>query len=445
MLSVSGSSSSSCSSRAFSASTRKTYDADIESSRFQQNENIANSRNNESPSAVLLPPRTNPGETRQVISSCDSGFFQDSTRSVECDFEPETSTSDTCTSSYTEQDFRFLGDWCEQTATNSVDTLTRHCLQMSECDVGETFRKGLSFGPENTTCVQNLRDELELTKAACVRFENQAKNTDECCSTPNTDKSGESKLADQEIMQKQRELKDNFKKHFNEARKNVREWRAKQSAVEVSPRRATAAGKTRNGGESKQRTSVVKRSRLGGKPTHRKKQGSVKIDREKTEILITELTDLNLLEQASTLEDAWVVKENQEREHNNLLKTIRQNREMMEKWGMRQKKEEENRKRLEEIRKIEEQKKEKQESEKRRKAKEEVKRRERNRMLWESYHKTALTNSISRSYTFSYFPKLTLKPEEPTERDPFAEETTTDPAKASETRQEQKHRGKCHR
>ena len=455
MLSVSDCRSSRCSSRTLSASTRKTYDSDVESSGFQQNEKITNSSNNESLSAVLLPLTTNPGETRQVISSCDSGFFQDSTRSVECDSETETSTSGTCTSSYTERDYRSLGDLCEETllgrthfesvesqfdATNSVDTLTRQCSQVSECDVGEKSRKGLSFGPENTACVENLRGELELTKAPCIRFESQAKNVDAGCSTPNADKSGESKLTYQEILQKQRELRDNFKKLLNEARKSVREWRAKQSAVEASPRRATAAGKTRNGGESKQ-TSVVKRSRLEGKPTHRKNQGSVKRNREKTEILITELSDLNLIEQASTLEDAWVAKENQEREHDILLKAIRQNNETRKKREMRQKKEDENRKRLEEIRKIEEQKEERQEYEKRRKAKEEVKRREKNRMLWESYHEIALTNSISRSYTFSYFPKLTPKLEEPTEGDPFAVETTTVPAKVSETRKKQK---KCY-
>ena len=124
-----------------------------------------------------------------------------------------------------------------------------------------------------------------------------------------------------------------------------------------------------------------------------------------------------------------------------LLKAIRQNNETKKKRETRQKKEDENRKRLEEIRKIDEQKKERQEYEKRRKAKEEVKRREKNRMLWESYHEIALTNSISRSYTFSYFPKLTPKLEEPTEGDPFAEETTTVPAKVSETRKKQK---KCY-
>lgn len=455
MLSLSDCRSSKCSSHTLSASTCKTYNADIESSGFLRNEKTTNSSNNESLSAVLLPVRSNPGETRQVISSCDSGFFQDSTRSEECVSETKTSTSGTCTSSFTERDYRSLRDWCEETvlgrthfessesqfdATNSVDTLTRQCSQMSEFDVSETSRKGLSFGPENTASVENLRGELELTKAPCVRFENQAKNIAERCSTPNADKSGESKLTYQEILQKQRELRDNFKKLLNEARRSVREWRAKQSAVEASPKRATPAGKTRNGGESKQ-TSVVKRSRLEGKPTHRKNQGSVK-RKEKTEILITELSDLNLIEQASTLEDAWVVKENQEREYDILLKAVRQNNERKKKREMQQKKEDENRKRLEEKRKIEEEKREKQEYEKRRKAKEEVKRREKNRMLWESYHKTALTNSISRSYTFSYFPKLRPKLEEPTEEDPCAEETTNEPAKASETRQKQKNRPK---
>ena len=73
-------------------------------------------------------------------------------------------------------------------------------------------------------------------------------------------------------------------------------------------------------------------------------------------------------------------------------------------------KEEGKKEQLEDMKRIEEEKKENTELKSRKKSKEDLMRQEINRILWESYHKVLLSNSISRSFTFSYFPKLRAKP-----------------------------------
>ena len=496
MLSSSGSTSSTCPSqspiRAFSSSTQESYDADIESficSGSEQDDFIADDRNESSFPLPLLPLKMSIFQSKTVISSKYPCVLQEPMQSFESVFETETSTSDGLSATYTDSDFVRVphimctrddsvdmkarpqyDDDCESgfDTTNDIDTLKRQYTPADESYACKTLDKECCFCPQNSTMDssqdQCYKDKEVFTKEPLVNVKNQeltkqnlvsreGKSADWNCSCQNADKpEDEPKLTDQEIMQKQRDLRDNLNKLVNEARKNVRHSRLNQSAHKTNPKRSTVAGKPRRGtqiGEPQKQNKNFQekrwqtRSESKNPRRERKKQETDEIDRNQLEILITGLKELNLQEQAVNLQDAWEIKESHEKKYDMPLKAVKQScSKRMRKGEKCRMKEEEKRKHLEEIRRIEEEKKEKQDVESRRKAEEEIQRREKNKMLWESYHKVVLSNSISRSFTFSYFPKL--RPEEPLliER----AEIATRSARVPETRdrRKQKHGENCH-
>lgn len=134
--------------------------------------------------------------------------------------------------------------------------------------------------------------------------------------------------------------------------------------------------------------------------------------------MITELTYLNLNEKAGDVKRALAFAEEKEKEYDIQLEEERQiakGRKTAEKLHQKQ---EAKMQRLEQIRRTEAEWKEKEDLDRQRRVAKAKKRRERNRMLWESYHSAVLANSISKSFTFSYFPKLRPQPAERPQTEP---------------------------
>lgn len=137
---------------------------------------------------------------------------------------------------------------------------------------------------------------------------------------------------------------------------------------------------------------------------------------------------MNLNEQAADVKRALTFTEEKEKEYDIQLEEERQiakSRKTAEKLHQKQ---EAKMQRLEQIRRTEAERKEKEDIDRQRRVEEAKKRREHNRMLWESYHSAVLANSVSKSFTFSYFPKL---------RPQLAERPQTEPQKRTHSAKHQ--------
>ena len=274
----------------------------------------------------------------------------------------------------------------------------------------------------------------------------------------------EPELTEREIIQKQRDLRDSFKAIVKETRQTLKKVRAERSANEISPRRGKAVASKRrkergkglkNAVDSKESDSVlhdvsvvegvwvgrrVQVSPISNKLLkQRKKQDALAPERRPVQDLIKELNNLDLHEQAANMESALAFKENQDKEFAILLEEERRNIKRRKNMEISRQKEEAKRKRLAEIRRSEAERQEREDTERKRRIEEAKKRRDKNRMLWESHNEILLANSITRSYTFSYFPKLRLQPIERPHTEP---QKTTHSAKVRKAKE--KHGEKCH-
>ena len=247
----------------------------------------------------------------------------------------------------------------------------------------------------------------------------------------------ESELAERDIIEKKRFLRKNFSSVLKEERKSVREARGNLGAHEMKlrskratskypqvrePRLTVKADSNKEGSFGNPVKWVVTRPYVNPRSKkfikQRKKQDAIELDRRRAELLIMELKGLNLHEQAANVKSALAFKDKKEKEYDDQLDA---------------KREEMKRKRLEEIRRKEEERKEKEDFERKKRIEDAKIRREKNRMLWESYNAVVLANSVSRSFTFSYFPKLRPRP---------LERPQTEPQKKNHS---ENHVEKCHR
>ena len=262
----------------------------------------------------------------------------------------------------------------------------------------------------------------------------------------------ESELAERDIIEKKRFLRKNFSSVLQEARKSVREARGNLSAHEMKlrskratskypqerePRLTVKADSNKEGSFENPVKWVVTRPYVNPRSKkfikQRKKQDAIELERRRAELLIMELKGLNLHEQAANVKSALAFKDKKEKEYDDQLDAKREDIKKKKSIEACHLKEEMKRKRLEEIRRKEEERKEKEDFERKKRIEEAKIRREKNRMLWESYNAVVLANSVSRSFTFSYFPKLRPRP---------LERPQTDPQKKSHS---ENHVEKCHR
>lgn len=292
-----------------------------------------------------------------------------------------------------------------------------------------------------------------------------SENCDSEAINSNEKSNKELELTEREIIQKQRALRNSFQEIVKETRQTLREVRAKRScANEITPRRGKAAASKprkergkglKNALDSKESDTVlhdasvvkgvwvgksVKVSPISNKLLkQRQKQDALALERRQVQNLIKELNNLDLHEQAANMESALAFKENQEKEFAIVLEEERRNIKRRKNMEISRQKEEAKWKRLEEIRRIEAEREEREDTERKRRIEEAKKRRDKNRMLWESYNAILLANSITRSYTFSYFPELRLQPIKRPQTEP---QKTTHSVRVREAKE--KHGDKCH-
>ena len=262
----------------------------------------------------------------------------------------------------------------------------------------------------------------------------------------------ESELAERDIIEKKRFLRKNFSSVLKEARKSVREARGNLGAHEMKlrskratskypqvrePRLTVKADSNKEGSFGNPIKWVVTRPYVNPRSKkfikQRKKQDAIELDRRRAELLIMELKGLNLHEQAANVKSALAFKDKKEKEYDDQLDAKREDIKKKKSIEACHLKEEKKRKRLEEIRRKEEERKEKEDFERKKRMEDAKIRREKNRMLWESYNAVVLANSVSRSFTFSYFPKLRPQP---------LERPQTEPQKKGHS---ENHVEKCHR
>lgn len=262
----------------------------------------------------------------------------------------------------------------------------------------------------------------------------------------------ESELAERDIIEKKRFLRKNFSSVLKEARKSVREARGNLGAHEMKlrskratskypqvqePRLTVKADSNKEGSFGNPVKWVVTRPYVNPRSKkftkQRKKQDAIELDRRRAELLIMELKGLNLHEQAANVKSALAFKDKKEKEYDDQLDVKREDIKKKKSIEACHLKEEKKRKRLEEIRRKEEERKEKEDFERKKRMEDAKIRREKNRMLWESYNAVVLANSVSRSFTFSYFPKLRPQP---------LERPQTEPQKKGHS---ENHVDKCHR
>lgn len=262
----------------------------------------------------------------------------------------------------------------------------------------------------------------------------------------------DSELAERGIIEKQRFLRKNFSSVLKEARKSVREARGNLSAHEMKlrnkrgtskypqvrePRLTVKADSNKEGSFENPVKWVVTRPYVNPRSKkfikQRKKQDAIELERRRAELLIMELKGLNLHEQAANVKSALAFKNEKDKEYNDQLYAKREDIKKKKSIEACHLKEEMKRKRLEEIRRKEEERKEKEDFQRKKRIEDAKIRREKNRMLWESYNAVVLANSVSRSFTFSYFPKLRPQP---------LERPQTEPQKKTHS---ENHVDKCHR
>ena len=469
------------------------YDGDAESSCHAGSEvgdETVFSSNNEalsSPVIQMIPKR--------ALNSTEARFIQGCSPAPGSDSETETSTSCASVVNYTDSDYcrvqrsveaGFVGprqtnqnpSWTSKSAgrnsrtdsTNGIVTLLKHTEVTSNdglFSADESSNPEFDVGPPKTSVVSTHEPKKVWTKMPSDKLKSRPVTESACFESSSgtaIEKHEEetAKLTQQEILEKKSDLKNGFKEIVKEARKTIREVRAKRSENTKLGRSKTKSKPRNERGkgfkviaDSKENASslhdstkiknvwVGKRAQIssGRKKLlkQRKKQEAVEIDRRQVEILITELNYLNLHEQAANLNSALAFKENQEREYDMQLEAERRKDRRRKHLEMCRQKEEVKIKRLEDIRTMEEERRKKEDTDRKRRVEEAKKRREKNRLLWESYNAVLQANSISRSFTFSYFPKLQLRP---VERPQIEPEKITHSARVRETKE--KSSRKCH-
>ena len=330
-----------------------------------------------------------------------------------------------------------------------------------DCKHKDILTKFQAMDFENGAQARNSLHTNQKTSAHELKALYPCKSVDDSCfnevdledmlNTPETTIQ-ESELAERDIIEKKRFLRKNFSSVLKEARKSVREARGNLSAHEMKlrskrarskypqvrePRLTVKADSNKEGSFENPVKRVVTRPYVNPRSKkfikQRKKQDAIELERRRAELLIMELKGLNLHEQAANVKSALAFKDEKEKEYDDQLVTKREDIKKKKSIEAFHLKEEMKRKRLEEIRRKEQERKEKEDFERKKRIEEAKIRREKNRMLWESYNAVVLENSVSRSFTFSYFPKLRLQPLERPQAEP------------QEKTHSENHAEKCHR
>lgn len=467
-------------SRKLSALT-ESYDGDTESLTClgpQMEDNNVYFNYNESLTSPTFPATL---EARKLGDTC---FTTESpSPSFESGTETETSTSNTSVVNYTDSEFCRVKRPAEELAESAEISQSNEGCFNSEtaiCDNRNTTVDDLSTALyhdstfesneiSNTSfhghifCEANRAAESSPGRSVFTDSSLAIKNGSE---NNSSEKSGQRRETEGEIKEKQRALRNNLREIVKGARKILRQTRAKRYRTDVSSGRKATSGKqnervkinTAASAKSEQSDTFLKNSskvenvRIGkrtqGSPRssnllkQRKKQQCLDIEKIQVQHLITELTYLNLNEQAADVERALTFTEEKEKEFDIQLEEERQkikSRKTAEKLHQKQ---EAKRQRLEEIRRTEAERKEKEAIDRQMRVEEAKKRRERNQMLWESYHSVVLANSISKSFTFSYFPKLRTQPIERPQTEP---QKRTHSSKHREARRREENNEGCSR
>ena len=427
----------------------ESYDGDTESLTHteSQGENFNCNESLASPTfPVTLKERNSAGDT-SFIRELSPQLFESETETGN-----ETSTSNTSVVDYTDSEFSRVKRPVEELIESAeISQSNEGCLksETANCDNrNDTASDGLStllFHPRiasDETPHMSFYGHVYKANSAAESSPSRSMFNDSSLretsseNIKSSEKSDQQPETEQEIKEKQRAIRNNFREIVKEARKTLRQTRAKRRTNETSSGRSGKAASKQQNGErvkinnawtnSKQNDTVLKDSAKVkdvwvGKRTQgsskgsnllkqRKRQECLDIEKIQVQHLITELTHLKLHEQAADIKRALTLTEEKEKEFDTQLEIERQNirgRKSAEKWNQKQ---EAKRKRLEEIRIIEAARKEKEAIDRQRRVEEAKRKREHNRMLWKSYNAVALENSLTRSYTFSYFPKLRLQP-----------------------------------
>ncbi|CAH3043132.1 unnamed protein product [Porites lobata] len=403
--------------------------------------------------------------------SSSATLAEESSSLFESEYDTEISSSDTSAVIYTDNDFcrvqRTVGDrraesafategnkrckWETDGASDSrINTAHYSAPSLYNAKPIPNEASNLRFSVN----ADDFSQELYQSNASQQDFDDGHFNevgSEDKLNTPETTLQ-ESELAEHDIIEKKRFLRKNFSSVLKEARKSVREARGNLSTHEMKlrskratskypqvrePRLTVKADSNKEGSFENSVKWVVTRPYVNPRSKkfikQRKKQDAIELERRRAELLIMELKGLNLHEQAGNVKSALAFKDKKEKDYDDQLDAKREDIKKKKSIEACHLKEEMKRKRLEEIRRKEEERKEKEDFERKKRIEEAKIRREKNRMLWESYNAVVLANSVSRSFTFSYFPKLRPQP---------LERPQTEPQKKSHS---ENHVDKCHR
>ena len=456
------SSASTSSSRKLSALT-EYYDGDTESMTHSRSRleslNIDLSRNS-SLASLTLPEMLLNEPTICGDATCN--LDRTSRRSIlfESGTETETSTSYSSTHNYTDSEFKRVNrreDEFVESEEESKSTEGCKSADGSICNSGNVIVDSLS------TMLFNSSIASVETPFANLCDHTDCEEDSKFCSSPYmlSDLSvGENELVsmtdkpqetEKEIKEKKRALRNNFREIVKDARKTLRQTRENRRLHEINPqcnkgtiKKQRERGKINNTSiNSKKKDLSHKEAKMKGVAQRKRvrvvsrsdnilEKRGLEIEKIQVKHLITELAFWNLNEHAANVKRALTFTEEKEREMDIQLQEERENtrrRKIAERWNQKR---EEKRKRLEEIRKMEAERKEKEARDRQRRIEEAKIQRERNRMLWDSYNKVVLDNSFTRSFTFSYFPKLRPKPVERKQIEPHK---ITHSAKVQEARE----------
>lgn len=421
-------------SRNLSAFT-ESYDGDTESftcpGSQMENDSVYFSYNDS-----LTSPRfpATAREARKLSESCfttPSPFYESET-------ETDTSTSNTSVVNYTDSEFcRVKRPTEELVESAEIFQSNEGCFSNSETaswdnrnttvdDLSTLLCRDSSF-KSNEITHKSVNDPIcsEANRAAESSpgrfvFTDSSMAIDHGSKNNSSEKLGHQRETEREIKEKQRALRNNLREIVKEARKKLRQTRAKRYRNEISSGRKTTSGKQSE--RAKINTGSEKRTQGNSRSSNllkqRKRQECFDIEKIQVKHLITELTYLNLNEQAADVKRALTFTEEKEKEYSIQLQEERQNIKSRKTAEKLHQKQEAKAQRLEQIRRTEAERKEKEAKDRQRRTEEAKKRRERNRMLWQSYHAAVLANSISKSFTFSYFPKLRPQPVERPQTEP---------------------------
>ena len=391
--------------------------------------------------------------------------------SCESETETETSTSNTSVVNYTDSEFcRVIRPTEDLAESAEISQSNEGCVNSETAiwdnrettvnDLSTLLYRDSAIYKSNEIFHTNFNDHIcsEANRASesspgRFKFTDSSLPINHGSENNSSEISGQPRETEREIKEKQRALRNNLREIVKEARKILRQTRAKRYRTELISERKTTSGKQSERAKintasaiSEQSDTFLKKSskvknvrtrrrtqdspRSNSLLKQRKKQECFDIEKIQVKHLITELTYLNLNEQAADVKRALSFTEEKEKEYDIQLEEERQivkSRKAAEKLHQKQ---EAKTQRLEQIRRAEAERKEKEAIDRQKRVEEAKKRRERNRLLWESYHSAVLANSISKSFTFSYFPKLRPQPVERPQTEP---QTRTHSAKHQET------------